>query len=398
MKIKKLLQLSSAVILSLSSLLIISIPAALAAGPYTCTWTGATNDNFSVAGNWSGCNSAAPQPGDNDNLVFSATSLSQDTTLTNDITGLNLGNITFSGTNGGDYSYIITGNGFSLSNGITDTSTVTNTILPSIDVGITLTASQTFSLTTSDDFTVDSVNLGTNNLTLSNSGGTGEILIGSLAGSGELITSVSQPTGFYEVTEPSPDFTGSTLINAGDLGIGDPGALGSGSITVASGATLTGIFESKNVTIANPLTIDGNGINVGGIAGALNFYNDCPSNLSNTSCANDGIVTISGAVTLTGNSTIGTDATVNFTGGVSGGFTLTIASGFTGTIEYNQASSSGGGSSSAGSSSTKAAPKAPDTGFALIKSSMILPLLSSMAVVAGLYIISRKVKHPITKR
>jgi fibronectin-binding autotransporter adhesin len=384
MKIKKLLQLGLASVLSVSSLLLISVPAALAAGPYTCTWTGATDDNFSTAGNWSGCNSAAPQPGDNDNLVFSVTGLSQDTTLTNDITGLNVGTITFSGTNGGDFSYIIAGNAFSLSSGITDNSTITGTALPSIEAAITLTASQTFSLTTSDDLSISSVNLGTNNLTLSNSNAEGEMLIGTVAGSGELLTDPSQSAGFYEVTQASPDFTGSTSVGAGDLGIGDPGALGSGSITVDNGATLTGIFESKDVTIANPLTIDGNGINVAGIAGALNFNNDCPSNLSNTSCVNDGIVTISGPVTLTGDSTVGTDATANFTGGVSGGFTLTIASGFTGTIEYNSASGSSG--------SSTAAPTAPDTGLALIAAHPLETFVLSTATAFLLLVLARRLK------
>jgi fibronectin-binding autotransporter adhesin len=380
MKVRRLFQLSSALVLSLGSLLVLSIPAAFAAAPYTCTWTGATNDNFSTAGNWSGCNSAAPQPGDDDNLVFSATSLSQDVTLNNDITGLNLANITFSGTNSGNYSFILTGDAINLGAGITDTSAVSGTVLPTIELDITLTASQTFSVSTTDDLSIDSVNIGSNSLILSNSS-TGEILIGAISGSGQLSTDASQPNGFYEITEPSPDFTGPTLVPAGDLGIGDPGALGSGTVTVDDGATLTGIFESKNVTISNPLSIDGNGVNVGGIAGALNFYNDCPSNLSNTSCVNDGIVTLSGPVTLTGNSTVGTDATADFTGTVTGGFSLTIASGFTGTITESPATAS----------SPAAAPNTPDTGLAAtVMANPLATAIVTLFTTAALIVIIRR--------
>src|SRR5665213_2894628 len=97
MKIKNLPRLIPATVLTLSSLLTIGVPMAAAAGPYTCTWTGAGTDaNFSTAANWSGCNSAAPVAGDNDNLVFdnssAATSFGDPN---NDISGLNVTSITW---------------------------------------------------------------------------------------------------------------------------------------------------------------------------------------------------------------------------------------------------------------------------------------------------------------
>ncbi len=60
MKFKRLGVMGSALILSISSLLTIGLATtmgtAFAAAPYTCTWTGAGgNNNFSTAGNWSGC-------------------------------------------------------------------------------------------------------------------------------------------------------------------------------------------------------------------------------------------------------------------------------------------------------------------------------------------------------
>src|SRR5665213_2738052 len=123
MKIRNIVRRANAftlaAVFSVSTLLAVALPSMVyAAGPFTCTWTGGgTDSNFSTAANWSGCNSAAPQPADGDALIF------DDTTATNvspvnDLVGANFSSITFQG-DGTNGSFDISGTAFNLSGNIT---------------------------------------------------------------------------------------------------------------------------------------------------------------------------------------------------------------------------------------------------------------------------------------
>ena len=113
MKIKRLMSLGSAVLVSLSSLLVINLGHAFAA---TKTWTGTAGDHkFSTGGNWTG--GVAPSSGDA--LVFNGTGVT-DIVPNNDMVGASFASIAFQGL---DTSFTISGNSFTLTGGITDTTT-----------------------------------------------------------------------------------------------------------------------------------------------------------------------------------------------------------------------------------------------------------------------------------
>lgn len=93
MKIKKLGLGFSAAVLGFSSLLTVAITPMVSALAYTCTWTGAGDGiHFSDALNWSNCNSVAPQTGDT--LSFGSLAGNPTVNLTNDlgyaVTGVNI--------------------------------------------------------------------------------------------------------------------------------------------------------------------------------------------------------------------------------------------------------------------------------------------------------------------
>lgn len=320
-KIKTLIRLGSALVLSISTLLTVSFAGtALAAAPYTCTWTGATDDSFSTAGNWSGCNSAAPQSGDGDSLVFDVTSLSQNTTINNDISGLSLNSITFQGSNSGGYAYTITGDAVSLSGGITDSGTD-----PTIDTDVTLSASQAFTSTGEinfgDNLNTPVLNIGSFTLTVA--AGTEVFNTGTLSGSGSVVLQGgSHGGGQINLASADSGFSGS--ISGGQASfIGTvPGGLGTGTAAVDDGTLCLGGFNggtlSNNVTLGGTSALStASGICGGG--GATSF--DSQQN-----------VTLAGNVTLTADTTIDTDGAMTITGPLSGNYTLTLDSGVAGTL------------------------------------------------------------------
>ena len=132
-------------------------------------------------------------------------------------------------------------------------------------------------------------------------------------------------------------------VNSGTLSASAAGALGTGTATVASGATL----NVNGATIANAVSVTGTGV---GAAGAL---------------TGTGTAGISGAITMTGATTIGVanaGDTLTASGGISGAFGLTktgagtltlsgVSSGYTGatTISAGTLAIGAGGSISSSS-------------------------------------------------
>jgi len=339
MKLKRLGSLGSALVLSFSALLSVTFAGtAFAAAPYTCTWTGATNNNFNTAGNWTGCNSAAPQPGDGDNLVFSTTSLSASQTLTNDITGLTLGSMTFSGSNI-SFGFTVTGNALTITGGITQSAYM----YTELNLDMTLGASQTFAISNSSNLiigdqtlsTSHTLALGSNTLTISDSSTcSGVSILSALTGSGTLNDNSAWR---LVLNSASPSYTGAVNVNAGQLQVNNSQSLGVGSsgVTVASGAAIAyGI--SANTTFAQPITVSGTG-NSG--YGAI--IADGPDT-SPSGCSGGGYgpvtaytATLSGNITLLGNTTAnpsGSNYNLAVTGGLTGNYTLTVAPGAAGTL------------------------------------------------------------------
>lgn len=100
-RLKRVISGTSAAVLSLSSLLTMGFTGVAHAAGQTCTWTGAGDYKFSTAANWSNCGGGAPQTGDNllfDQWVGTPNSGSSNAIdLTNDLTGVILGNVTATG-------------------------------------------------------------------------------------------------------------------------------------------------------------------------------------------------------------------------------------------------------------------------------------------------------------
>jgi len=97
---------------------IIWLPKVFAAAD-TCTWSGAINGNWSIGGNWTGCdNGGVPENGDS--LVFPT--IANNKTNANDLVGLNLGNVIFNG-----QDYVVTGNAIDISPSFVTVMQFTNT-------------------------------------------------------------------------------------------------------------------------------------------------------------------------------------------------------------------------------------------------------------------------------
>jgi hypothetical protein len=348
---------------------------------YTCTWTGATNKNWSVANNWANCNSAAPQNGDS--LIFPVGILGSSSAgnLTNDISNLQLANISFSGTNANHYAYNISGNAVSLSGGITDSTSPGSTV----DLQITLTANQTFSA--SDDLGIgdssSNLNMGTNNLILSGTGGDVDIN-SAIVGSGELSLDGTNDTwGFLNNNDPS--FSGALAVQTGRLiyNAAQPTALGSAAVTIADGATLQeSINSTGSYTISNAITMTGDG---DGATGAIDVH----------AFSSTGSVNFTGPITLLGDTQIGLfNADASFTGTVSGcGYTMTSASGSSGTLSGNLVGICMQ-STNSGSSSSAPSGNSPDTGYGRpSQSNPIIALLivgATISTATGLALLYRQ--------
>ena len=106
---KKFFQSLLATLVAFSSLLLMPIPTAVAAAD-TCTWTGGAIDPYwTTSDNWSGCD-ASGVPENGDSVIFPASAANK--TNTNDIVGLDLVSITFSGED-----YEVSGNAIDITPG-----------------------------------------------------------------------------------------------------------------------------------------------------------------------------------------------------------------------------------------------------------------------------------------
>ena len=341
MKFRRLGAMGSALILSISSLLTIGLATtmgtAFAAAPYTCTWTGAGgNNNFSTAGNWSGCNSAAPVATDADNLVFDSTNLTVSTTINNDISGLIVGNLTFQGTNSNYYQYTITGSStnITINNGITVSSGNNPTIATTLNAGANLAISGTAggALLLGNTSTSGTLNMGTYTLTVG-SGSSYFYLFannGVFSGSGSIVV---QADATLSVFNSSPSWTGA-ISTVGNGVIDDNNVTGLGSassVTISNnGAICFGGFNGANFSP---------NLNVGGSTSNDPIFTAprCGSGGGGgTSTSNPAAsVNLTGSVTLTANALVFSSGTTTISGPLSGNYTLGLDNSSYGSLVIN---------------------------------------------------------------
>ena len=259
-------------------------------------WSGSSSGNWNTAGNWT--NNAVPVNGDD--LVFPANATRF--TITNNLAGLKLRSIIFSGSN-----YVLRGNFVTLSNGITANQ---STGLSGIELPVQLDAAQTFNTPSSAATLSVSGNV-TNGGSLLTFTGNGSALVGGvLSGSGGLAKNGSGEL----FLGGSNTFAGVTTVNAGVVHAVNLAAFGSST----AGTTLNGgQIQLGGVTVANePLTnnstssvLIGN-VSSTGWGGIVHLAADL-----NLSVLPGGTLTLSGAISGTGNLTKTNTGTLRFTGG-----------------------------------------------------------------------------------
>jgi fibronectin-binding autotransporter adhesin len=244
----------TALVLSLSSVLAIDIPRALAA---TITWDGsAGNGDPNTAENWVG----DQVPGPEDIVVFPA---NVENRTINIASATTWAGIQFTGEATSSSSYIIGGGGGGTltigSAGITNSMTGSGSRYQFINANVALDASQTW--TTGAGLGVSgNVDLSSYTLTI-NAEDDGSSIGGVISGAGGII---KNGTGEFALTSAEGNtFKGAVAVNGGTLVARGSTALGTAEAgtTVASGASLY-FFPgtSGDITIAEPLTLSGTGV------------------------------------------------------------------------------------------------------------------------------------------
>lgn len=259
----------SLAVLSVLAMLLAAAPALAS----THTWTGASTEGslWSDVANWAE-GDGVPMAGETDlDLVF------PDATMRlaneNDIAGLTIRKITFSGS-----GYSITGVAVSLAQSVTvNDGVMANAFGPNI----ALTAGAT--LTVADGAT---------------------ITLGGVVSGSSGITKAGGGTAIFSAVNT---YTGTTSVNAGTLQIGVNNAIASGSaVTVASGATLN--LNGMNDTIASlagagSVTLGGGELTTGS-GGGTTFSGVLSGSNGKLTKAGSSTFTLSGANTYTGATTI----------------------------------------------------------------------------------------------
>ncbi|MGC1177159.1 MAG: hypothetical protein WA843_03755 [Candidatus Saccharimonadales bacterium] len=405
------------------------MPSVYAAGPFICTWTGGGSDNnFNTAGNWSGCNSAAPQPADNDQLVFPISAARH--TPINNLTSASFANITFNGgaSDQSQSGYTITGNAITLGN-IDDSS---NTSAGNeINVNITVNSSVLFSSSSTSGLTIGNP---------SSPGSTSLTVVGSVqlnlrdtivasaitAGSGSLIV-VSSPVGDNGVffAADNPGLAGNVRVDGGTLNLYGQNVNATVTTDGAGNSKLGGtagqakqIIVGANDSISPGLSSSPNCLTAGSLT--LSGVYNAKIQGSTTACTDyDQIVNTSGQVNLSGSRlnvsflnsfepAVGTKFTIiknQFGGPISGTFSG-LAEGGTFTVGDVTFSITYQGNSEndvvitvtkVGSASAKTTPSAPNTGLGAIMGNPFSLLATTGAAALMILIIARRLK-PAVKR
>ncbi|HLJ94968.1 MAG TPA: Ig-like domain repeat protein [Gemmataceae bacterium] len=256
--------------------------------PATHTWTGATSNLWSAGTNWSG---GSPAGDPTAVLIFPGGAANL--TNSNDLTGLSVTSITFSGNS----NYSVGGNALTLnSGGITLDSTVTSAT-DTITFDLTLGLSQAWTVTTA-------------NTALAVSG-----MISSGAGAGLTKTGA----GILALGGTNGAFQGGVTLSAGTLSLGTDTALGTATATLSGGV----LGASTAVSLTNLFTVS-----------------------ASTTIGGSNNITFMGPITLTSGATltVNNSATTTFAAALGGSGSLDVAPGLGGTVALSVANNTFTGS------------------------------------------------------
>ena len=306
---------ATALVVAFSSVLTLMVPATTYAAGQTCTWTGAGSDaNFSTSANWSGCGGAAPT--DNDVVTFDVTSLTKDTTITNDISGLTVDGLSVTGTNQ-NYAYTFDGD-FTINGDIaTSKSTEFNGTL-TLAKDITVTGSLWLNDTASIDVAGFTLTMGTGSIWLQ----------GSVTGSGHIV--IDGENSWIDLLGEASTYTGSIeMKNKASIFVSNTGLNAASTFTVNPDSRLV-LCGFKGASVASSLVVGGNGTNYGAIGTYAMCYGG--SNVDSTGVDTDASVNWTGSVTLTADTLVGGTGDFKITGPLSGAFTIAQAAGTRGQV------------------------------------------------------------------
>ncbi len=286
-------------------------------------WDGeGADNNFSTDANWSG--DVAPVNGDD--LEFPTSVSTDDRTLNNDIVGLSVAGIYFSGTYVDSVYFTLSGNDITVTGNIDS-----DDGFPEINVGMTLGANI---VTTVDNLLNDdtkAINLSTYSLTLS----TYASIVGDISGSGDLI--VDDGAGLFgDMT----GFTGNLTINNFDVNLtSNCETLNNAQgITINNDGSIVFYCPAGASSIDVPVTLNGDGedpVVENDANGETTYYTPAITINDDSSGEAQTDITIS-SIILGANSTYGSnlsaDSTVNITTLTKNGFNLTRVPGSSGKL------------------------------------------------------------------
>jgi len=280
------------------------------------SWTGAGDGTtFSDTANWG--SGAAPQDGDV--LTFSVAGLSAQKVLNNDISGLSLAGITFSGNADSYFSYTLQGNPLTLTGTVQNTSTGANAdySVPVIQNNLTLGSNVTVNKVNIGT-TGTTLNVGTHTLTYSGAASCGLSIRSNVSGSGALNLSA---TG-ANLQGTNTSYTGAINVT-GSVGAATTAFGTAAGVTTVSGSGVLRVINQTNATLSEPFTLGGSG----SFGSAQNYYG-CSGGAGQTAT-----LTLTGGVTLTSNFIYdGENNLVVNAPYTPGSYTFTVGSGVAGTL------------------------------------------------------------------
>jgi len=332
MRLKRLGALGSALVLSISSLLIIVLPGVAHAAGTTLYWCNASGGNFSTASNWntnSDCSSGTAvvpgTDGNSDNLIFDDTALSSsisEPAVTDDISALTVNSVTFQGSSG-TYSYQVGGtDSITITGGVSDNTSAT--FPTGFANPVIVSGNQTFTLANTSENTLFESLQGSGNVAVT--GGSG----GEFDDLSAYTGTISSSDSMIQLGNNSGTFTSSGSVAVSGAGILDLLATGGGKSNTTNTYNL-------------PISIGGTG---SGKDAALNLDGSQDTDVTNV---------LSAAVTFTSNAQVSATGanTLNITGAITyGGFTFSSDGANTTTITVSGGTNDSADSPTVGSNVT----------------------------------------------
>lgn len=325
----------ASLLLSILTPLSLAVPRVSAAAD-TCTWTGAgSDDNFSTALNWTGCDGAGI-PENGDVIEFDMTvPADYNESIVNDMTGLSVAGINLTGAGSSNKSYVITGEELIVTGDMTgdQESGVIN-----LNSDVTLGASVSYSVPDSalnfglyGEATPGVFDLSTYDFTFESPADecSGLSVLLRLAGSGDIITATGSSS--ILLMEDQSSYTGAIVSNGSGVAVANTGALtGSNTVTINGSGSIY-LIASEAATFTFDLVMNSTG------------NPSLATAYSSNTCSGGGGVPEKSTTTLDGDLTLNADTVFSGTNdlNVTGTFTdndknITVKSGSAGKITTSE--------------------------------------------------------------